>query len=304
MNLFMWLSQFGLTKELFGETLIPVGTVYDPFMLRGLDAFIYALYIKSQFILAGTPSGVSLAPEGGAHQSTITPRWASSCRRCSSSSRRSGARWSGRMLEAARGVIDRRTGFSSYLRLTTRPIDQALADPVRNRLGEDEWRRQVLLGGYRLIEASEASPALPPDAPVVQIVASGAVVPEAVAAARFLQNEEVAANVIVVTSAKRLFAELHDRRLSAIRDRRPERLGHLATLIPAAERRAPIVSVIDGASHALTFLGAAWGAPVIPLGMDTFGQSGTVADLYAYAGIDAEHIIEAALLATELTVRD
>ncbi len=110
--------------------------------------------------------------------------------------------------------------------------------------------------------------------------------------------------MIVVTSAKRLFAELHDRRLSAIRDRRPERLGHLATLIPAAERRAPIVSVIDGASHALTFLGAAWGAPVIPLGMDSFGQSGTVADLYAYAGIDAEHIIEAALLATELTVRD
>ena len=72
MNLFMWLSQFGLTAELFGETLIPVGTVYDPFMLRGLDAFIYALYVKSQFILAGTPSGVSLAPEGGAHQSTIT----------------------------------------------------------------------------------------------------------------------------------------------------------------------------------------------------------------------------------------
>jgi pyruvate dehydrogenase E1 component len=209
--------------------------------------------------------------------------------------------WS--LLEGARGVVDRRHGFSTYLRMSTRPIDQSLADPVRTRLGLDEWRRQTLLGGYRLIEAREAQPDLPPDAPVVQIVASGAIVPEAVEAARFLQKEEVAANVIVVTSAQRLFAELHDRRLSSIRDRRPDALGHLATLLPAGERHAPIVSVLDGASHALSFLGGAYGVPVIPLGMDTFGQSGTVADLYGYAGIDAEHIIEAALLASEIAVR-
>ena len=188
--------------------------------------------------------------------------------------------------------------------MSTRPIDQALAEPVRTRLGEEEWRRQTLAGGYRLIEAAEAEPALPPDAPIVEIFATGAVVPEAVEAARYLQKEEVAANVIVVTSAQRLFADLHDRRLGAIRDRTPDRLGHLATLLPPGERRAPIVSVIDGASHSLAFLGAAYGVPVIPLGMDAFGQSGTVADLYAYAGIDAEHIIEAALLATEIATRD
>jgi pyruvate dehydrogenase E1 component len=137
----------------------------------------------------------------------------------------------------------------------------------------------------------------------VQIVASGPVVSEAVEAAKYLQREEVAANVIVVTSAQRLFAELHDRRLSAIRDRVPGQLGHLGTLLPPGERRAPIVTVLDGASHALTFMGAAYGVPVIPLGMDSFGQSGTVPDLYAYAGIDAEHIIEAALLATEVAAR-
>jgi pyruvate dehydrogenase E1 component len=302
MNLFMWLSQFGLTHELFGETLIPVGTVYDPFILRGLDAFIYALYIKSHFILAGTPSGVSLAPEGGAHQSTITPSVGIELPSLHYYEPAFGPEVVWSILEGARGVVDRQHGFSTYLRMSTRPIDQTLADPVRARLGVEEWRRQTLAGGYRLIEAREAQPGLPPDAPVVQIVASGAIVTEAVEAARFLQKEEVAANVIVVTSAQKLFGELHDRRLASIRDRRPDSLGHLATLLPPSERRAPIVSVIDGASHALTFLGAAYGVPVIPLGMDTFGQSGTVSDLYAYAGIDAEHIIEAALLASEIAV--
>jgi pyruvate dehydrogenase E1 component len=303
MNLFMWLSQFGLTQELFGEPLIPIGTVYDPFILRGLDAFIYALYIKSQFILAGTPSGVSLAPEGGAHQSTITQSVGIELPSLHFFEPAFGPEVVWSLLEGARGVVDRRHGVSTYLRMSTRPIEQSLADPVRARLGLDEWRRQTLLGGYRLIEAREAAPDLPADAPIVQIVASGAIVPEAVEAARFLQKEEVAANVIVVTSAQRLFAELHDRRLASIRDRRPDALGHLATLLPAGERHAPIVSVLDGASHALTFLGGAYGVPVIPLGMDTFGQSGTVADLYAYAGIDAEHIIEAALLASEIAVR-
>jgi pyruvate dehydrogenase E1 component len=283
--------------------VIPVGTVYDPFILRGLDAFIYALYVKSQFVLAGTPSGVSLAPEGGAHQSTITPSVGIELPSLHYYEPAFGPEVVWSLLEGFRGVIDRRHGFSTYLRLTTRPIDQGLADPVRERLGIEEWRRQTLLGGYRLLEARAAAPDLPADAPVVQIVASGAVVPEAVEAARFLQKEEVAANVIVVTSAQKLFGELHDRRLSAIRDRRPDRLGHLATLLPEGERRAPIVSVLDGASHALTFMGAAYGVPVIPLGMDSFGQSGTVEDLYAYAGIDAEHIIEAALLATELSAR-
>jgi pyruvate dehydrogenase E1 component len=304
MNLFMWLSQFGLTQELFGETLIPVGTVYDPFVLRGLDAFIYALYVKSQFILAGTPSGVSLAPEGGAHQSTITQSVGIELPTLHFFEPAFGQEVVWSMLEAMRGVVDRRKGFSTYLRMTTRPIDQSLADPVRARLGDEEWRRQVLAGGYRLVDAREDAPDLPADAPVVQVVVAGPVVTEAVEAARFLQKEEVAANVIVVTSAQRLFAELHDRRLSAIRDRARGQLGHLGTLLPKGERRAPMVTVLDGASHALSFMGAAYGVPVIPLGMDSFGQSGTVPDLYAYAGIDAEHIIEAALLATEVAARE
>jgi pyruvate dehydrogenase E1 component len=299
MNLFMWLSQFGLTAELFDEPLVPIGTVYDPFIARGLDALVHALYIGSRFILLATPSGFTLAPEGGAHQSTITPSIGIELPglRAWEPAFAQEATWC--LIEAMRGCVDRKGGFSTYLRMTTRAVDQSLAEPVRERLGETEWRRQVVAGGYRLLEPSELAPNLPPDAPRVTIAAMGAVVPEAIEAVRFLVSEEVAASLVVVTSPERLSSELHDWRLAAVRDREPGRLIHLETLIPERDRRAPMVTVLDGASHTLSFLGAAFGAPVVPLGADAFGQSGRIADLYAYAGIDTEHIVEAALLAVE-----
>jgi pyruvate dehydrogenase E1 component len=299
MNLFLWLSQFGLTAELFDELLIPVGTVYDPFVCRGLDAFVYALYVGARFIVAGTPSGVTLAPEGGAHQSAITPSIGIELPGLHSYEPAFGREVPWLMEEAIQGIGAPRDGFSTYLRLSTRPVDQGLAAPVRDRLGEAEWRRQTIAGGYRLIEASEAAD-MPPNAPVVNVVAAGTVLTEAVAAVRSLQREEVAANLIVVTSADRLAAEVHDRRLAGVRDRHGGELAHLGTLIPPTERHAAMVTVHDGASHALAFMGAIFGAPVVPLGVDTFGQSGRVRDLYAYAGIDSDHIIDAALLALEL----
>ena len=296
----MWLSQFGLSAELFGEPLVPIGTVYDPFICRGLDALLYALYVRSRFILAATPSGITLAPEGGAHQSTITPSIGIELPdlRAYEPAFAQEAAWC--LLEGIRGCLDRPHGFSTYLRLSTRPVDQSLAEPVRSRLGDEEWRRQVLAGGYRLLEARELAPELPIDAPPVTVVAMGAVVSEAVEAVRFLVKEEVAASLVVVTSPERLSAEVHGRHLRAIRDRASTGLDHLGTLLPQPSRRTPIVTVLDGASHALSFMGAAYGAPVVPLGVDSFGQSGTVADLYAHEGIDAHHIIEGALLAIEL----
>ena len=305
MDLFMWLSQFGLSAELFDEPLVPLGTVYDPFIARGLDALIHALYIGARFILVATPSGVTLAPEGGAHQSSVTPSLGIELPGLRSWEPAFGQEAAWCLLEGIRGVLDRGPGgFSSYLRLTTRGVDQSLAEPVRARLGDVEWRRQMLAGGYRLLEAAEVAVSegvtLPPDAPVVTVAAVGAVVPEAVVAVRQLVREEIAASLVVITSADRLSAELAGRRLGSIRDRTDVALPHLGTLFPIAGRRQPIVTVIDGASHTLGFLGAAFGAPVVPLGMDRFGQSGTIADLYAYAGIDTDHIVEAALLALEL----
>ncbi len=72
MNLFLLLGQLGLAYELQDVQLLPVGTVYDPFVCRGLDALIYGTYSGARFVVAGTPSGVSLSREGGAHQSAIT----------------------------------------------------------------------------------------------------------------------------------------------------------------------------------------------------------------------------------------
>jgi pyruvate dehydrogenase E1 component len=305
MDLFLWLSQFGLSAELFGEPLVPLGTVYDPFIARGLDAFIHALYIGSRFILVATPSGVTLAPEGGAHQSSVTPSLGIELPGLRAWEPAFGQEAAWCLLEAVRGVVDRGDdGSSSYLRLTTRVVDQALAAPVRTRLGEAEYRRQVVAGGYRLLEpaevAGESDIVLPADAPGLTVVAMGAVVPEAVAAVRELVREEVAASLVVVTSADRLQAELAGRRLRSVRTGSEASLPHLSLLFPAGTRHQPLVTVLDGASHTLAFLGAAFGAPVVPLGVDVFGQSGTIGDLYRHAGIDRDHIVEAALLALEL----
>jgi pyruvate dehydrogenase E1 component len=302
MNLFLWLSQFGLAGELFGERLAPIGSVYDPFIARGLDALIYALYVKARFVLVGTPSGVTLAPEGGAHQSTVTPSLGIELPGLRGYEPVFGREVVWTLLEGIRGCLepDPADGFATYLRLATRPVDQSLAATVEARLGPDGWRDAVLAGGYRLLDASDSLEPLPASSPVVHVVAAGAIVPEAVAAVRTLHREEIAANLIVITSAEKLAAEQHSGRLEALRRGSKDRIGHLGTLIPPGERRAPIVTVADAASHALSFVGGAFGAPVVPLGVDTFGQSGTIPDLYGYAGIDAEHIVEAAILALEL----
>jgi pyruvate dehydrogenase E1 component len=303
MNLFMALSQFGLAGELCGQPLIPIGTVYDPFVCRGLDALIYSLYIDSKMIFAGTPSGVSLSPEGGAHQSTVTPSLGIELPNLLFYEPTFGQEVDWVMLEAVRQVADRQYGKSSYLRLSTKPVDQKLRLEPLERLGEDEMRRQVLAGGYRLIDRTIDTPDLPVD-DIVHIATGGIMVPEAVEAARRLQEEGVAVNVINVTSAKLLYASLRDARGAQLSDAHHAlRLGHLETLIPKQERKAPIVTVQDGASHSLAFLGSAWGVPVVPLGVDEFGQSGARDAVYQKVGIDTEQIVNAGLLALDLARR-
>ncbi len=300
MNLFMALGQFGLSYELTGQHLLPVGTVYDPFVCRGLDALIYSLYVGSKMVFAGTPAGVSLSPEGGAHQSTVTPSLGielPSLRFYEPTFARE-VEWA--LLEGLRLCCDREHGLSTYLRLSTKPIDQTLMKEPLERFGEDELRRQMLDGGYRIIDRRVHAPDLAA-ADTVQIAAAGIMVPEAIGAAQRLHAEGLAANVINVTSASRLFAELRAARRAQLKDARTTlNLGHVETLLPADERRAPIVTVQDGASHSLSFLGSIYGVPVVPLGVDEFGQSGSRADLYHKTGIDADQIVNAAMLALEL----
>jgi pyruvate dehydrogenase E1 component len=301
MNLFMALGQFGLSYELTGQHLIPIGTVYDPFVCRGLDSLIYALYGGAKMIFAGTPAGVSLSPEGGAHQSTVTPSLGIELPGLDFYEPAFAREVEWALLEALRQCCDREEGRSTYFRLSTKPIDQKLMDEALARLGEDELRRQTLLGGYRIVDRRAAAPDLPA-CDTVQIAVGGIMVPEAMAAAQRLHEEGVAANVINVTSARRLYRTLREARGRQLTDaRRQPDLGHLAALFPPEERRAPIVTVQDGASHGLAFLGGVYGAPTVPLGMDQWGQSGSRAALYDYAGIDTDEIVNAAMLALELS---
>lgn len=298
MNLFGMLAQLGLAHEHHGEVLLPIGTVYDPFVCRGLDSLVYGAYNASRFVVVGTPSGATLAPEGGAHQSGIT---------ASIGIELPGVTFAEPAYARALDWLlcdglDRLTapdGDSLYLRLTTRPIEQAPFEAALARLGEDRLRAGVLAGGYRL---AEAAPDLPPDAPVVRLVGSGAVLPEVLAAAALLAEEGVAAPVIDLTSPDRLYrswqAEL---RAAASAARAPDVAGASdlgALLVAGGEpRHAPIVTVHDAASHALAWLGSAVGAPTVPLGFDEFGQSGSIEELYGRLGWLPDQIATAALTA-------
>jgi len=274
-NLFLALGAFGLARELSGTTLLPVGTLYDPFVTRGLDALYHALYAGARFIVAATPSGVSLSPEGGAHQSVITPGIGVSLPaiRYFEPAFAQEVEWI--LLDGLTRLLDREHGESLYLRLSTKPVDQALAPPP-----SPDLRAAVLRGGYRLIDA-RGEAGWDPEDNAVHIFAAGVMVPEAVAAARELQALGVLANVFVVTSPDLLYRGL--------REPRP----YLESLVTAEEEGVPVVSVLDGHSHALAFIGGALGVPQLALGVDHFGQSGARGDLYRHYGIDAAAIAHA-----------
>jgi pyruvate dehydrogenase E1 component len=305
MNLFLLLGQLGLSWDHSGQPLLPVGTVYDPFVCRGLDAFIYAVYSGSRFVVAGTPSGETLAPEGGAHQSTITasiglelpgvtavePAYATALDwlLCDALAR------------IAAGPPEQQTATPAetgayYFRLTTRPVDQAPFEAARQRLGDALLRRQVLAGAYRLLDATPQ-----PDEeqrPVVHLVGTGAVLPEVLAAAEELADEGIAAHVVDVTSADRLYSAWQRTLRQGIRTATtPSVPGALRAVFP---ERAPVVTVHDAASHTMSWLGSALGVPAVPVGVDEFGQSGSIGDLYEIHDLTPGSIVNAALAALAL----
>ena len=296
MNLFMLLGQLGLSHEHYGEHLIPIGTVYDPFVLRGLDALIYGVYNDAKFIFAGTPAGVTLAPEGGAHQSTITASVGAELPNLHYAEPAYATEVDWLLCDAVEQLA-KPWGTSTYLRLSTRPLDQTPFAEALERLGEQQLRSHVLAGGYRLREgASDGRPA-------VTIVTTGVMAVEALAAADELDTEGVDATIIHLTSPDRVFASW---RASYTANPSPSSAhptqgvrapSHLHRLIPVDQRRQPVVSVHDAASHSLSWIGSAIGARQYALGVDRFGESGTIADLHEATGISAGDVVNAALLA-------
>ncbi len=291
MNMFMLLGQLGLSYEHHGEHLLPIGTVYDPFVLRGLDAFIYAVYNGARFIVAGTPSGVTLAPEGGAHQSTITPSVGAELPgvHYAEPAYAMEVDW---LLCDGLDQLSQPDGEATYLRLSTRPIDQSPFHNAIEHYKETVLRELVLLGGYRLLGRP------PTDRPGVTIVTTGAMAPEALAAATELDDEGVDATVIHLTSPDRTYRSWQrSYATSASTGQTMRNHSHLHQLIPAAERRRPIISVHDAASHSLAWIGSAIGSQQFALGVDRFGESGTIDDLHTLTGISAGNIVNAALIA-------
>jgi pyruvate dehydrogenase E1 component len=268
-NLVGLLGELGATWSRYGQPLLPIGTIYDPFVGRALEPWSFGMYAGGQSILIGTPSGVSLAPEGGAHQSIVTPSIGIAQPGCTAWEPAFGQDLEWTLLHAL-SQLGRPGGESAYFRLSTRPVDQSLA-------GEPD-RELVLAGGYALRRAKAA--------PQVTLVGMGAVVPELLAAADEIGG---GAEAICLTSADLVFRALRARAgLEKHRD------DILAELLPP-DRAAPIVTVLDGDPHALAFLAAVNATPLTPLGVTRFGQSGELAEVYEHHEIDAETIVGAAL---------
>ncbi|HUA73987.1 MAG TPA: pyruvate dehydrogenase [Solirubrobacteraceae bacterium] len=275
------LGELGATWSRDGVPLLPIGTLYDPFVNRALEQWSFGIYAGGQSILVGTPAGVTLAAEGGAHQSIITPAVGIEQPRCTAWEPAFGQdlEW---VLLYALSRLGRPDGGSAYLRLSTRPVQQALAQVPAEGDAREARRAQVLRGGYRLREAEGG-------APEVTLVGMGAILPEVLDAADELAAAGRRADVVCLTSPDLIFRALQARQ--GLYEGDDSVLGELFP----RERLAPLVTVLDGHPHALSFLAAVHGAPIACLGVQDFGQSGDVQDLYRHFGIDADTVVGAAL---------
>jgi pyruvate dehydrogenase E1 component len=292
MNLMLMLGAAGLSHSLFGQRLIPVGTVYDPFVVRGLDALNYACYQDARFLLVGTPSGVTLAPEGGAHQSISTPLIGMA---------QDGLAafepayldelglimdWAFAYLQRdGEGDPDERTwlrdetGGSVYLRLSTRPLEQVL------RRDDPGFAQGVIDGAYWLRPPG-------PNADVV-IAYQGCVAPEAIAAAGRMGSARRDVGVLAITSADRLNAGWTAAQRARARGNRSAQ-SLIERIMAALPGHCTLITVTDGHPATLAWLGGVAGHRTVPLGVEHFGQTGTIADLYRHFGIDADAIVAAA----------
>jgi pyruvate dehydrogenase E1 component len=285
----MCLGQLGLSFEMTGELLYPIGTLYDPFVRRGLDAFVYSVYSGAKFILVGTPSGVTLGPEGGAHQSLITPSIGVELPDLSFYEPCFGQELEWIMLAAMEKIRLREE--STYLRLTSKRVNQDLFKPPSDPAALERLRLQVLAGAYRQIDRSRETGYMQ-GANVVNIMACGAMVPEAIEASDLLLEEGVFANVINVTGPGPLYRQFQDSVRATIRSERRSST-FLSDLIPGGEGGAPIVTVVDGHPHSLAWVGGALNTKTFPLGVSEYGQSGSPAELYKEYQIDVSSIMAA-----------
>ncbi|MFC0590693.1 transketolase [Novosphingobium aquiterrae] len=276
-NLFLMLAALGLSGPLFGHRLLPIGTVYDPFIARGLDALNYACYQDARFLLVATPSGVTLGPEGGAHQSINTPLIGMG---------QPGLTYFepayadelALLMHWAFAHMQAQDGGSVYLRLSTRAIAQV-------QRSDDGWKADALRGAYWLRPPESGSR--------MAIAYAGAIAPEALRAWESLRDDVPGLGLLAVTSP-----DLLHRDWSAANAQRAagtaRQLSHIETLLAPLSKDAGLVTLIDGSLAALSWLGSVRGHRVSPLGIDRFGQTGDLPDLYSLYRLDPEAVYDAA----------
>ncbi|OYV34158.1 MAG: transketolase, partial [Acidocella sp. 20-61-6] len=272
-NLFLLLGAAGLSHDLNGARLLPIGTVYDPFVNRGHDALFYACYQDARFLLISTPSGITLAPEGGQHQATNTPLLAIVQDRLASFE----PAYCDELrilLHHAFEHMQKPDGSAVWLRLST----QVLPQPDRALNPE-----HVIAGAHWVVPPAQNAP--------IAIAYQGAVAGEAEKAFATVREDIPEAGLLAITSPDRLYATWREAQRARRQGHRAA--SHIETLLAPLAPTAALVTVLDGHPAAHAWLGAVRGQRVMSLGPDRFGQSGDIPDLYREYEIDTAAILDA-----------
>ncbi len=270
-NFFLLLASIGLSNQLFGTRLLPIGTIYDTFIGRGLDSLNYATYVDSRFIMIGTPSGVSLSHEGGAHQSITTPNigiaqpnliyyepvFADELEF---------------LLFWALEYIQKKDGSSVYFRLSTKKLTQP------ERLLTIKNKNDLLDGAYWLYNSDETFD--------VVILCTGVVIAEVLKCISDLSYDEMNIGVIQVSSPDKLYKDWEDSK------KNNKGNSHIENMLLSVDKTIPLISIVDGHSSSLSWIGSVLGHKVYPMGVNKFGQSGDLEEVYKYTKIDFKSIID------------
>ena len=276
MNMFIMLGAAGLSHEFFGERLFPIGTVYDPFISRGLDALNYACYQNARFMLVATPSGITLAPEGGAHQSIGTPMIGISQPGILSFEPAYSDELNVIIKYGFEYMQDEQNGGSVYLRLSTKPLDQ-----LPRKMSEN-LRDNIIKGAYWLRD--------PGDSPTFIIIYQGVIADEVMKAIQSLGEKHKDLGVLAITSSDILFHEWKNNKTSPEDKHRESHIENLLKIVP---KDCKIISVLDGHPMTLSWIAGVYGHSLIPMGVNEFGQTGSSTDLYEKYKIDSISIMNA-----------
>ena len=269
-NLFLLLATLGISDRLFGVRLLPIGTIYDTFIGRGLDALNYATYIDARFILVGTPSGITLSHEGGAHQSVTTPNIGISQPNLIYFEP-SYADELIYLFKWATEFIQKEKGCSVYFRLSTKKLLQP------KRILTESLKKDILNGAYWYLEEAKME---------LVIACSGVIVEEVLKCREALINDDLNIGVLVVPSPDMLYRNWENSKKTD--DLKP----HIETILENISKQTPIITIIDGHSSSLSWIGAVRGHKVFPLGVNKFGQSGDLKEVYEDTNIDFKSIID------------